>query len=104
MHGTEFFDVANHPQMTFQSTSVVDTGDGYDLTGNLTIKGVTAPVTLRTTFNGSAVFPMDQSTHFGFTANGTISRSAFGVSYGVPMVSDDVTLALNVQFIQPAAS
>ncbi len=102
MHGSDFFDVANHPQMTFVSTSVVETGDRYDLNGNLTIKGVTAPVTLKTTFNGSAVFPMDQSTHFGFTASGTISRSAFGVSYGVPMVSDDVDLLLNAQFIKPA--
>lgn len=102
MHGADFFDVANHPQMMFQSTSVIDNGESYDLNGNLTIKGVTVPVTLKTTFNGSAVFPMDQSTHYGFTASTTISRSAFGISYGVPMVSDDVELALNVQFIKPA--
>lgn len=102
MHGADFFDVANHPQMMFLSTSVIDNGESYDLNGNLTIKGVTVPVTLKTTFNGSAVFPMDQSTHYGFTASTTISRSAFGISYGVPMVSDDVELALNVQFIKPA--
>lgn len=101
MHGADFFDVANHPQMQFVSTSVVDSGDGYELNGNLTIKGTTLPVTFKTTFNGAAVFPVDQSTHFGFTASGRISRSAFGVSYGVPMVSDDVDLVLSAQFVQP---
>lgn len=103
MHGADFFDVANHPQMIFQSTSVTESGSGYALTGNLTIKGVTQPVTLETTYNGSQVFPMDQSTHYGFSSNATISRSAFGVSYGVPMVTDNVKLQLEAQFIQPAA-
>lgn len=104
MHGTDFFDVANHPQMTFNSTAITESGTGYDLMGDLTIKGTTLSVTLATTFNGSAVFPIDKSTHFGFTASTTISRSAFGVSYGVPMVSDNVELQLNAQFIRPAAS
>lgn len=102
MHGPDFFDVAEHPQMVFQSTTITESSTGYDLTGHLSIKGVTLPLTLPTTFNGSAVFPMDQSTHFGFTASTTISRSAFGVSYGVPMVSDEVELFLNTQFISPA--
>ena len=46
---------------------------------------------------------MDNSTHFGFAASGLISRSAFGVSYAVPLVSDEVTLSLDVQFILPKA-
>jgi len=45
---------------------------------------------------------MDGSTHFGFTAEATIARSAFGVSYGVPLVSDEVPITLNVQFIAPS--
>ncbi len=103
MHGADFFDVANHPQMIFQSTSIKESGSGYALTGNLSIKAATQSVTLATTYNGSEVFPMDQSTHYGFSATTTISRSAFGVSYGVPMVGDDVTLQLEAQFIKPAA-
>jgi polyisoprenoid-binding protein YceI len=102
LHGADFFDVANHPQMTYRSTSVAESGSGYAMTGDLSIKGVTHPVTLQATFNGSGVFPMDHSTHHGFTATATISRSAFGVSYGVPLVSDDVVLTLDVQFISPA--
>lgn len=102
MHGADFFDTAKHPQMVFESTSITESGSGYALQGNLSIKGITQSVTLDTTFNGSQVFPMDQSTHYGFSAGATISRSAFDISYGVPMVSDDVKLQLEVQFIQPS--
>lgn len=102
LHGTDFFDVANHPALTFASSSIEPRGVGYDLHGTLTIKGVSHPVVLAVTFNGSAVFPMNQSTHFGFSATGTISRTAFGMGYGVPMVSDDVKLVLDAQFVAPA--
>ncbi len=102
MHGADFFDVSNHPNMVFESTSISEAGSGYALTGNLTIKGVTQPITFETTYNGSQVFPMDQSTHYGFSAGATISRSAFGVSYGVPMVTDEVVLQLEAQFVNPA--
>ena len=102
MHGPDFFDVANHPQMLFQSTSYAASGEGYGLTGHLTIKGVTQEVTLATTYNGSAIFPVDQSTHYGFSAGTTISRSTFGVSYAVPLVSDEVGLHLEAQLVQPA--
>ena len=59
-------------------------------------------MTFNTTYDGSQVFPMDQSTHYGFSAGATISRSAFEVSYGVPMVADEVVLQLEAQFIKPA--
>jgi polyisoprenoid-binding protein YceI len=103
MFGPDFFDTANHPQMTFRSTSIVDSGNGYAMTGELTIKGTTQEVTFEATFNGANTFPMDQSTHYGFAASGSISRTAFGVSYGVPLVSDEVKLTLDVQFILPRA-
>ena len=102
VHGTESFDLANHQEMTFTSTSIDESGSGYRMTGDLMIKGITRPVDLQVGFNGSAEFPMDRSTHYGFGATATISRSAFGISYGVPMVSDDVALRLDAQFIQPA--
>jgi len=101
MAGADFFDTAVHPQMNFRSTSIEEAGSGYTMTGDLTIKGITHPVTFDVNFNGSETFPMDHSTHFGFAASGLISRSAFGVSYGVPMVSDEVTLSLDVQFVLP---
>ena len=103
MYGADWFDIANHPQMTFRSTSIVEAPGGYTMTGDLTIKGITRSVTFSSIYNGSNTFPMDQSTHFGFEASGSISRSAFGVSYGVPLLSDDVKLTLDAQFILPPA-
>ena len=103
LFGADFFDTAAHPQMNFRSTSIEEAGSGYTMTGDLTIKGITHPVTFDVTFIGSNIFPVDNSTHFGFTASGSISRSAFGVSYAVPLVSDEVTLTLDVQFILPKA-
>jgi polyisoprenoid-binding protein YceI len=101
MQGPDFFDTADHPQMNFRSTSIVESGSGYTMTGDLTIRGITQPVDFEVTFNGSNVFPIDQSTHFGFTASGSISRSSFGVSYAVPLVSDEVKLSLDAQFVLP---
>ena len=60
MVGPDFFDTAAHPQMNFRSTSIVEAGSGYTMTGDLTIKGITHPVTFDVTFNGSNTFPMDQ--------------------------------------------
>lgn len=103
VHGEGFLDVANHPRMSFRTTSIAEAAGGYAMTGDLTIRGVTVPVTFQAAYNGAGVFPMDGSTHHGFLATGSISRTAFGVSYGVPVVSDEVTLTLDVQFVVPAA-
>lgn len=100
--GEGFFDAANHPIMTFRSTGISESAKGFALSGDLTIRAITQPITLAVSFNGEAVFPMDGSTHFGFSANGRISRSAFGISYGVPMATDEVDLSLEAQFIRPA--
>ena len=103
MYGPDWFDVDTYPKMTFRSTSIIEAPDGYAMTGDLTIKGITNSVTFAAIYNGSNTFPMDQSTHFGFEASGSISRSAFGVSYGVPLLSDHVKLTLDAQFVLPPA-
>ena len=103
MYSSDWFDVGNHPQMSFRSTSIVEAPGGYTMTGDLTIKSVTHPVTFNAIYNGSNTFPMDQSTHFGFEASGSISRSSFGVSYAIPLLSDEVKLTLAAQFILPPA-
>ena len=103
MFGPDWLDVANHPQMTFRSTSIVEATGGYAMTGDLVIRGITQPVMFAVTYNGSTVFPMDHSTHFGFGATGSIQRSAFGVSYGLPLLSDEVQLSLDAQFVLPAS-
>lgn len=97
----DWLDVETYPTMRFASTRVVESSGRYTLHGDLTIKTTTLPVALDATYNGSGVFPVDGSTHHGFAATGTISRSAFAVSFGVPGVSDDVQLALDLQFVAP---
>jgi polyisoprenoid-binding protein YceI len=103
VQGNDYLAVDDHPQMLFRSTSITPSGNDYSMTGDLTIRGVTLPLTLHVVYNGSGIFPVDGSTHHGFTATGTISRSAFGVSTGAPVVSDEVRLTLDVQFVEPAA-
>jgi polyisoprenoid-binding protein YceI len=98
----DFFDVENHPTMTFRSTGIELSGDDAGkLNGELTIRGITQPVSLDVTFHGIAPSPVDQTGHAGFEATGSISRSAFGVTFGAPMISDEVRLALDVQLLQP---
>ena len=100
----DWLDVETYPTMRFASTRVVESGGRYTLHGDLTIKATTLPIALDATYNGSGLFAVDGSTHHGFAATGTISRSAFAVSFGVPGVSDDVQLALDLQFVAPRAA
>ena len=99
MKGPDFFDVGRYPDMTFKSTQVVVTGDNTaDVTGDLTILGVTKPVTLKVVYNKSGVLPMnDKMFVAGFSATGKIKRSDFGMTNGIPLVGDDVDLYLEVQ-------
>ncbi|MET0458021.1 MAG: YceI family protein [Ilumatobacteraceae bacterium] len=102
MFGPEWLDVDDHPEMAIRSTSITESVDGYTMTGDLTIKGITNPVTFDVVYHGSNTFPMDGSTHFGFEATGSVMRSAFGVSTAIPLLSDEVKLFLDVQFVLPA--
>jgi len=88
---------------TFTSTAVAPTGaQTAKVTGNLTLNGVTKPVTLDVAFYGAGKTPpqMGGKEGLGFTAKGVIQRSAFGLGYGVPMVGDDVTLKIAAAFIK----
>ncbi len=98
MTGDKFFDVANHPQLTFVSTGITPAGDGnYTVAGDLTIKGSTNPVTLDVTINGAKNHPMSGKPVIGLSASGQLVRSAWGLSTAVPHVSDEVTLNINVE-------
>ena len=104
---TDFFDTEKHPNMTFRSTSITGDGENYELTGSLTIAGVTNEVTFDVEFNGTEVFPADQSTHAGFSATGEIRRSNFGIDFGIIagaeklMLGDKIKVELDLQFIAP---
>lgn len=94
----DFFDVAAHPTARFVSTAVRATGNTATITGNLTIKGITKPVTLQATFVGAGANPMSKKLNLGFRATGTINRSDFGLGMAVPVVSDKVDLVINAAF------
>jgi len=97
--GAEWFDAAKYPTMRFVSTKVVKTGAGTaNVTGNLTLHGVTKPVTLKATFKAAAVNPMKKAYTLGFNATGVIKRTEFGVSKYAPLVSDETTIAITAAF------
>ena len=106
--GTDFFDAERNPTMTFRSTSITQVdADHYDMAGDLTINGVTRPATFRTEFNGTEVFPADQSVHVGFTATGEVRRSDFGIDFNMPLgvdklaMGEKVKVDLDIQFVAP---
>jgi polyisoprenoid-binding protein YceI len=96
----DFFDAAKYPTGRFVSTKVTATGDGSaTIDGNLTLHGVTKPVTLDVRFVGAGDMVMGPPVpNLGFAATTTIKRSDFGISYGIPLVSDDVLLTINAAF------
>lgn len=93
-----FFNVTQFPTATFVSTSVAKSGDGLTLTGNLTLHGVTKPVTLTVEGPTGPVPGMDKKPHEGFSATTTVSRTAFGVGANMPtkMVGDDIKLTIDL--------
>lgn len=100
----DFFNAAEHPKLTFQSTSFKKTGDGeYKLIGDLTIRGTTKSVELDAEYGGTVVDPYG-NTKAGFEVSGKINRKEFGLKWnavteaGSVVVSDEVKLNLNVQF------
>ena len=97
----EFFNAAQFPTGHFVSTRVSLTGNKATIMGDLTLKGVTKPVTLQATFIGAGVNPLSKKPTVGFRATTTIQRSQWGVSYGLPAVSDKVELTINAAF-EPA--
>lgn len=90
----------NPADARFVSTRVVAAGQTAKITGNLTLNGVTKPVTLDATFSGAGKAPeqMGGKETVGFHAKTTIKRSDFGVAYAIPLVSDAVTLDITAAF------
>jgi polyisoprenoid-binding protein YceI len=92
------FDVAQFPTATFVSTSVSKNGSGLTVNGNLTLHGVTKPVTLAVEGPTGPVSGMDHKPHAGFSATTTISRTAFGIAskYPAAVLGDDVKLTIEL--------
>ncbi len=107
IRSADFFAVDEHPVMTYRSTGVRPNGDGYALDGELTLKGVTRPVTLDIELGGFGPDPYG-GVRSGFTAVGEIKRSDFGVDFNAVMetggvvVGDKITLLLEIEgVLQP---
>jgi polyisoprenoid-binding protein YceI len=97
--GADMFDVARYPVIRFTSTRVERTGENKGrLTGDLTIRGATHPVTLDMTFNGHSKDPLTKQETLGFSADGHFSRALFGLSTWYPAVGDDVHVAIQAEF------
>ncbi|MEQ7156580.1 YceI family protein [Brevundimonas aurifodinae] len=95
----DFFDTANHPTATFVSRSVtVDADDPNEATvvGDLTLRGVTRPVTIEVEFNQAGTAMGAYKT--GFDGEATIKRSEFGIDYALPAISDEVELHIEGEF------
>ena len=99
--GADMFDVRRYPQIRFISTRFERTGDARGtLTGDLTIRGTTQPVTLDVRFNGFAPDPLTKQNTLGFSADGHFSRARFGLSTWFPAVGDDVHVRIQAEFVQ----
>ncbi|MGL5009508.1 MAG: YceI family protein [Paracoccaceae bacterium] len=105
--GPEFLDAAQFPTITFTSTSVTLTGpESADVTGDLTLHGVTLPLTLAVTYNGGyGKTDFDPAgARIGFSATGSLMRAAHGIGFGVPApgtefgVSDEVKIIIETEF------
>jgi len=103
LKSSEFFDIEKFPVMTFESKSVEPTGkDTFKVTGDLTMHGVTKPVTLDVTYMGNVKDPWGND-RAGFSATGTLNRKDFGLTYnkvleaGGLAVGEEVTINLAVE-------
>lgn len=93
-----FFDTTQFPTATFVSTAVAKSGNGLTVTGNLTLHGVTKPVTVNVEGPTGPAQGMDHKPHEGFSGSTTISRTAFGIGAKMPtgMVGDDIKLSFDL--------
>ena len=100
LNGADFFNTAEFPTITFESTKVKATGDGtFDVTGDLTILGKTKPVTLATTINKAGNHPLQNVPTVGVSASTRLMRSDWGLDAYVPAVSDEVELSIEVELL-----
>lgn len=99
LRSADFLDAEQYPLVTFASTGLVPDGDDWKLTGELTIRGVTKPVTFNMSFDGVMADPYG-NTKAGFTASGEISRQDWGLTWNVPLEGGGVLVSekLKIEF------
>ena len=99
LRGEEFFDVENFPDIVFKSTAYEeDSPTTGKLSGDLSVIGITIPVTLDVTINSAAMNRMTRKEMIGFSATGVVHRSDFGLTAFDQYISDDLSLVIQVEF------
>ena len=107
LRSADFFDAENHPKITFASTAVAVTGDGFTVTGDLTMAGQTHPVELSAEIDGLETDPWGNE-RVGISLTGQLSRGQWGMTFnqalgsGNLLVSDKVKIAIDVSAIRQA--
>lgn len=94
----DLFDTAKFPTARFVSRSVTVNGTQATITGDLTLRGVTKPLTLNARLHGAGANPLNKKQTVGFSASGTLKRSDYNLGYAVPAVSDEVKLEITAAF------
>lgn len=106
LKSADFFDAEQFPTITFKSTAIEKSGDDYKLTGDLTIKDVTKPITFDVEFNGKGTNPWGQEV-YGFEAEAKINREEFGLTWnaaletGGVLVGKDIKISVELE-VNPA--
>jgi len=98
LRSEKFFDVAKNPAITFKSTKIVKTKDGYDLTGDLSIHGVTKPVTLQAQLSDAQDMGKMGTRRF-FNLRGSISRFDYGITWGAKTPGGTLIVGENVALV-----
>jgi polyisoprenoid-binding protein YceI len=94
----DLFDTAKFPTARFVSRSVTVRGTQATIAGDLTLRGITKPLTLNARLHGAGANPMNKKQTVGFSATAKLKRSDWGLGYAVPAVSDEVTLEITAAF------
>ncbi len=103
LKSADFFDVENHPKLLFKATKIVSKGDGeYEVTGDVTLHGVTRPETFAVTYEGAGKDPWGNE-KAGFSATGSLKRSDYGLTYnavletGGVLIGDEVKVSIEIE-------
>lgn len=103
LKSADFFDAEKYPTLTFKSTAIKNAGKNrYKLTGDLTLHGITKPVTLDLLYRGTTENPMNKKQTTGFQVSGIIKRSDFAIGgkFPAPMLSDEVRIKADGEFLK----
>jgi polyisoprenoid-binding protein YceI len=109
LRSADFFDVEKYPELTFRSNHVKAAADGYQIRGDLTIRGETRPVTLEAQIGG-VVANLQGGRRAAFDATTKISRKAFGLTWNVALesggflVGDDIKISIDLAVLQAEAA